>query len=187
MAARRSEPDGLPASDSSHLTGIFAHVSEQGSLLHVDWRIHTIGPRRACLYCLGAQYRSDAVLDRDGRLDDPDYIQGLSHDERERYARRNVFAFSLSVASHEVLQLIGLITGQQRVGGIGPQHYQAYPGEMEIEGPAHCRDDCDVWPLVASAHPLLDFPDEPPAPLAADEFRLPFASRIVDRFRRRWP
>lgn len=136
--------------------GIFALVSEQRKLVHVDWRIHTIGPGRACLYCLGAQYRSDAVLDRDGMLDDPDYIKGLGHQDRERYARRNVFAFSLSVASHEVLQLIGLITGQPRVAGKGPQHYHAYPGEMAIEGPMICNADCDIGPLAGMAYPLLE-------------------------------
>ena len=60
---------------------------------------------------------SDVSLDRSGKLDDPDYISGLSKGERARLSRRNVFAFSLSVASHEVLQLVGVITGHQRIGG----------------------------------------------------------------------
>jgi hypothetical protein len=70
---------------------------------------------------------SDVSLDRSGKLDDPDYISGLSKGERARLSRRNVFAFSLSVASHEVLQLVGLITGHQRIGGTGPQSYNAEP------------------------------------------------------------
>jgi hypothetical protein len=95
--------------------GIFALVSERGTLVHVDWRIHIIGPGRACLYCLGAQFRSDAVLDRDGRLDDPDYIQGLAHDERERYARRNVFAETLRYGAGSGLPLGGcLVWGCRR-------------------------------------------------------------------------
>ncbi|MGH9223533.1 MAG: hypothetical protein ACRD2W_07045 [Acidimicrobiales bacterium] len=49
-------------------------------------------------------------LDRDGKLDDLDYIASLSPADRERYARRNVLAFSLSVAAHEVLQLVGLVS-----------------------------------------------------------------------------
>ena len=67
--------------------------------------------------CLDALRMSDVSLDRSGKLDDPDYISGLSKGERARLSRRNVFAFSLSVASHEVLQLVGLITGHQRIGG----------------------------------------------------------------------
>src|SRR5581483_7810723 len=90
--------------------GILVRVHDD-RLLHVDWRVHTVGPEHACLYCLDAMRRSDVALDRDGLLDDPDYLKGLSQAERERYGRRNVFAFSLSVASHQVLQLVGLITG----------------------------------------------------------------------------
>jgi hypothetical protein len=101
--------------------GILARVTATGMLVHVDWTIQTVGPGRACMYCLGALLRSDAVLDRDGLLDDPDYIRGLTPADRERYQRRNVFAFALSVAAHQVLQLAGLISGQPRVGGVGPE------------------------------------------------------------------
>lgn len=131
--------------------GILARVSEQGELLHVDWRIQTVGPGRSCFYCQNALLRSDVALDRDGKLDDPDYIKGLSHEDRERYGRRNVFAFSLSVAAHEVLQLVGLTTGKTRVGGIGPQSYHAYPGIMQVQEPAYCTADCDITALTASA------------------------------------
>jgi molybdopterin-synthase adenylyltransferase len=137
--------------------GILARVTEIGTLAHVDWTIQTVGPERACLYCLAALLRSDAVLDRDGLLDDPDYIQGLSPAERERYMRRNVFAFSLSVAAHEILQLVGLISGNARVGGVGPQRYRAYPGVMEVEQSSACNDNCDVAPLTATAGVVAEF------------------------------
>jgi hypothetical protein len=132
--------------------GILARVSESGRLLHVDWRIHTVGPGRACLYCIDAIRRSDVALDRDGKLDDPDYVKGLSAADRERYGRRNVFAFSLSVASHQVLQLVGVVTGNPRIGGDGAQTYHAYPGVMDVESKLACHEDCDTGPLVANAH-----------------------------------
>lgn len=132
--------------------GILARVREDGRLLHVDWRIHTVGPERACLYCLDAVRRSDVGLDRAGMLDDPDYVRGLSAADRERYGRRNVFAFSLSVAAHQVLQLIGLVTGNRRVGGTGPQTYHAYPGVTEVVEASTCAADCDIAPLTAEAH-----------------------------------
>src|SRR5262249_14063850 len=132
--------------------GILARVREDGRLLHVDWRIHTVGPERACLYCLDAVRRSDVPLDRDGLLDDPDYIRGLSAADRERYGRRNVFAFSLSVAAHEVLQLVGMIAGNERIGGRGPQTYHAYPGTMDSCATEACAPECDIAPLTALAH-----------------------------------
>jgi hypothetical protein len=132
--------------------GILARVREDGRILHVDWRIHTVGPGNACLYCLDALRRSDVALDREGRLDDPDYLKGLSQADRERYGRRNVLAFSLSVAAHQILQLVGLISGNARVGGIGPQTYHAYPGEMTVRREGSCAADCDIPQLTAHAH-----------------------------------
>jgi len=131
--------------------GILAVVNDKKKLVHVDWRIHPVGPERACVYCVDAVRRGDPALDRDGKLDDPDYIAGLSPEDRARFSRRNVFAFSLSVASHEVLQLVGLVTGNARIGGIGPQHYHAYPGRMDVEAAKECDGDCDVREITASA------------------------------------
>ncbi len=140
----------IPAVDG----GILARTTDDGRPLHIDWRIHTVGPGRACLVCLGALLRSDVGLDRDGLLDDPDYIAGLSRAERERYGRRNVFPFSLAVAAHEVLQLVGTIAGSARVAGIGPQHYQAYPGVMVASATTECEADCEFRALTGTAPDL---------------------------------
>ncbi len=129
--------------------GIFAQVKEDGTPLHVAWRIHRVGPGQTCMLCLGALLRSDAGLDRDGKLDDPDYINGLSREDREKYNRRNVFTFSLSVAAHQVLQLIGMITGMPRIGGRGPQMYQAFPGQMNVLSITGCESDCDISELMS--------------------------------------
>ena len=71
--------------------GIFAKVKADGTPQHVTWRIHTVGPGRACMVCLGNLLRSDVALDREGKLDDPDYIAGLGEDEKTAVSRRNVF------------------------------------------------------------------------------------------------
>lgn len=132
--------------------GIIARVNKDGLPLHIDWRIHTVGPSNRCLYCLGALRRSDVSLDRDGFLDAPDYIDNLPVWEREKLgSRRNIFAFSLSVAAHQTLQFVGLVSGFSRVGGVGPQHYEAYPGRMSVEFSSLCDSDCDIDALVATA------------------------------------
>ena len=56
--------------------GILARVKEDGLPLHVDWRIHTVGPDRPCLYCIGALRRSDVALDREGQARRPRLHQG---------------------------------------------------------------------------------------------------------------
>lgn len=130
--------------------GIAARVKPDETPLHVDWRIHTVGPDNACLVCLGALRRSDVDLDMQGKLDDPDYIKGLPEADKVFFQRRNVFPFSMSVAAHEILQLVGLVTGLTRVGGTGPQMYHAYPGVMEVLDKS-CEPDCEFVSLTATA------------------------------------
>jgi hypothetical protein len=134
--------------------GIAARVTPDGRPLHIDWRIQTVGPGRACLACIGALRRSDVALDRDGKLDDPEYIAGLPEAERAALSRRNVFPFGMSVAAHQVLQMVGLVTGLERVGGIGPQMYHAYPGQMEVLEAGACEDDCEYDALTATGRDL---------------------------------
>jgi hypothetical protein len=51
------------------------------------------------------------------------------------------------------VQMVGLVTGLERVGGIGPQMYHAYPGCMEVREAA-CEDECEYQALTASAADL---------------------------------
>lgn len=119
--------------------------------IHVDWRIHTVGPERQCLVCLGALKHEEISLDREGKLDDPTYIKNLNGAFDHLTSRQNVIAFSMSLAAHEVLQFVGLVTGLTRIGGIGPQMYHAYPGCMEVKDPAKCMPDCEYNKLTSSA------------------------------------
>ncbi len=135
--------------------GIFAKVKADGTPQHVTWRIHTVGPGSACMVCLGNLRRSDVALDREGKLDDPDYIAGLGAEETAAISRRNVFPFSMSVAAHEILQLVGLVTGFQRIGGCGPQRYDAYPGTMKVDVGTMCEQDCEFTELEATAVDLV--------------------------------
>jgi tRNA A37 threonylcarbamoyladenosine dehydratase len=130
--------------------GIAAYVKPDGTPLHVSWRIHTVGPDNACMVCQDALRRSDIALDKEGRLDDPDYIQGLPPADQARFTGRNVYPFSLSVASHELLQIVGLLTGFERIGGTGPQSYQGYPGKMRVAHP-ECDEHCEFAALTATA------------------------------------
>lgn len=145
----------LNALSYSHLIpvidgGIIAKTNNDFPV-HVNWRIHTIGPERRCLVCLGAIKREEIALDREGKLDDPTYIQNLGEKFDHLISRQNVFAFSMSLAAHEVLQFIGLITGLSRIGGVGPQIYHAYPGRMDVKELDKCIPACEYNELTASA------------------------------------
>ena len=131
--------------------GICSSVKEDCMPQHVAWSIHTVGPDHTCMICLNALRRSDVALDRDGLLDNPDYVAGLSEEDKAAFSRRNVFPFSMSVAAYEVLQLVGLVTGLTRIGGVGPQSYDCYPGTMKVQKDAICDDDCEFTALTATA------------------------------------
>ncbi|SRR5216683_595797 len=133
--------------------GILARVRD-GRLLHVDWRIHTVGPGRPCLECIGAILPEEIQVDMTGGFDNPDYIAGLPQELLDVVSGRNVYAFSLSVGAHEILQFVGLVSGDDRVGGRGPQMYHAYPGEMRVDSESRCRAECDYSKLTGTAADL---------------------------------
>ncbi len=65
-------------------------------------------PGRGCLECL-KQYNSGLVsTEREGFLDDPSYIQGLSEDHSVK-RNENVFPFGVTTSGFEVQQLLSMV------------------------------------------------------------------------------
>ena len=148
----------LNALSYSHLIpvidgGIIAKIKNDRPV-HVDWRIHTVGPEKKCLVCLGALKRGEIDLDRRGMLDDQNYIRNMDENMKHLVSRENVFAFSMSLAAHEVIQFVGLVTGLTRIGGVGPQFYHAFPGRMEVSELERCDLECNYNELTSSAEDL---------------------------------
>jgi hypothetical protein len=133
--------------------GIYA-LADGDTFVHANWRIHTVGPGRGCLVCINALDRDDVSLDIAGKLDDPDYIKNLPKEKQDLLSRRNVFPFSMAVAAHEILHLVGCISGLERVAGVGPQVYHCYPGEMEVRRNCACEPDCGYQALTATCSDL---------------------------------
>jgi hypothetical protein len=133
--------------------GIYALVADD-TFVHANWRIHTVGPGRGCLVCIKALDRDAISLDIADKLDDPDYIKNLPKEKQELLSRRNVFPFSMAVAAHEVLHFVGCISGLDRVGGVGPQIYHCYPGEMEVHRDSVCEPACGYEALTATCSDL---------------------------------
>ena len=50
-----------------------------------------------------------------------------------------------------MLQFVGVVTGLERVGGVGPQTYHCYPGIMEVANGSSCKVDCEYEALTARA------------------------------------
>ncbi len=127
--------------------GIRVKVKHNGTLRSADWKAHVVTPGRECLECLG-QYDPGLVsAERDGYLDDPAYIENLPKDHDIK-RNENVFGFSLSVASLQILQMLSFIISPCGVSNIGEQNYHFVLGRMDVDH-GHCRDACPYPNLIA--------------------------------------
>ena len=69
-------------------------------LASAHWRAHIITPYHQCLRCNGQYNSSMVVMELDGSLEDPSYINNLT--PGEIVGNQNVFPFSLAVAGSEI-------------------------------------------------------------------------------------
>lgn len=128
--------------------GIRIEVTPHGRLRGADWRAHIAAPDRPCLACLG-QYDPGLVpVEREGHLDDPTYIQGLAATDPLR-RNENVFAFSASAASFELLQMFAMVIAPLGVGNMGAQFYHFVPGLLDEPRMTPCDAHCAYPPIIA--------------------------------------
>lgn len=119
--------------------GIMIEAALRG-MRGAHWRAHIAGPGRRCLECL-EQYDPGLVqAEREGLLDDPEYIRGLPEDHALR-RNENVFPFSMNVASFEVLQFIRMVVAPGGLADVGGEDYQFALGRHLRDYKA-CREEC---------------------------------------------
>ena len=125
--------------------GIMVSRTTAGRMRGADWRAHIAAPGRRCLECL-KQYNPGLVqMEREGRLDDPSYIQRLAADDPLR-RNENVFAFSLGCASLEISQFLSMVISPAGIANHGAQMYHMTTGALERD-----RLDCDPHCLYSGA------------------------------------
>lgn len=129
-----------------------------------EWSVRTAGPGRACLACVGTYDPSLVDLERRGLLDDASYLQGLNADHALR-RNENVFPFSMSLAAHEVLHLVALVTGLLGMHDLGDQRYHYNLRQMLVEDRV-CSVDCETNELIATGDSVY-----PPESFLRSSFR----------------
>lgn len=128
--------------------GITVKVNNRHSMLGADWKAHIAGPSRECLECLG-QYDPGLVsAEREGKLDDPTYISSLPYEHPVK-RNENVFAFSVSVASLQILQFLSMIISPLGISDIGKQNYHFVTGRMDVEENGKCEKKCPYTNIIA--------------------------------------
>lgn len=128
----------IPVIDGGILVKLHA---ESGQFEGAVWQAHSVGPERPCLQCLRAYGASDVALEQSGQLDNPSYIEGLPADHLLR-RNENIFPFSTSLASLEVLQFIEQATGIAHVNYFGTQRYSYNHACIRLDDEQHCREGC---------------------------------------------
>lgn len=120
--------------------GIKVKSTPNGTLRGADWKANIVGPGRVCLECLG-QYDPGLVqAEREGSLDDPHYIETLPNDHSAK-TNENVFGFSLSVASLQVLQMLSMVIAPSGYSNIGEQNYHFVTGRIDVHY-GKCKASC---------------------------------------------
>ncbi|MBY0482419.1 MAG: ThiF family adenylyltransferase [Chitinophagaceae bacterium] len=121
--------------------GILVRTSKDNTcMLGADWKAQTIGYDRPCLECLGQYSSTNAILEKGGYLDDPDYIKGMK-DKGSLDVHENVYAFSSHLASMEVLQMLNLFIAPSGIANIGQQMHHLVTGVTDIEH-KQCLSSC---------------------------------------------
>lgn len=128
--------------------GIEVRKNRLDKISAADWRAHTATISRPCLQCLGQYDAGHVQMEREGHLDDPSYIKGLAKDHPLK-TRENVFAFSLSCASLQVLQMLALVLAPLDQPNPGAQRYHFVGGFMEEPEFGNCHNECSFPQLIA--------------------------------------
>lgn len=135
--------------------GISVRTNRSGCMAAADWRAHVAVPGKPCLHCLGQYLASDVALEREGLLDDPHYIEGLSKDHHLK-ASENVFAFSIACGSLQMLQFLAMVVAPLGRSNIGSQRYHFVGGFMGNSVDETCHEECLMASITAigDIHPI---------------------------------
>lgn len=128
--------------------GILVRTNKRNTkIVGADWKAQTVGYDRACLECLGQYKTENAVLEKLGYLDDPNYINGLENSTFIE-AHENVFVFSSHLASLEVLQMLSLFIAPSGISDVGQQMHHFITGKMDVSENIKCHENCYFQTIV---------------------------------------
>ncbi len=113
--------------------------SRNGSLLSAHWRAHIVTPYHCCLRCNNQYNTSMVVMELDGSLENPSYVQNLP--KRDQNSNQNVFPFSMSAAAMEVNLMLRYIIAEDWWPIVKQQDYQFLTAESRTINEA-CRTGC---------------------------------------------
>lgn len=136
--------------------GVAVDAFPDGSgLRNAIWRSHVVRPGRPCMSCNGQLDLGLVQADKEGLLDDEDYIRGLGHDPRP--SRQNVSIFAMAAASGMLTQFVSYLVAPGGLPDPGPLRFSLSDHSLE-HLPHVSRPHCPVEVAEASGdtrYPLV--------------------------------
>ena len=134
--------------------GLTAFQNTDGSFRNAYWRSTLVRPGRPCLACLRQYDPAHVQIERDGSFDDPSYIANLPPGSPIR-RRKNVAAFSTSVAGALLHQFVSYVARPSGFGDPGPLRFSARDHTVERDTTL-CDGGCPYHSSVGCGDARLD-------------------------------
>lgn len=110
--------------------GLTLAVFPDGHMRSGSWRAHTLVPGRPCMLCTRQLNQADIQLDRQGLLDDPNYIEQSGREPDA--GAPNVAAYSASVSAALLAQFVSLTVHPGRRGVPLPLRYLLSTHSLQV-------------------------------------------------------
>ena len=101
--------------------GIAIDTFDDGTMRNATWRSHVIRPGRPCMSCNGQLNLATVAVERQGMLEDSQYISGLP--DQTIPGAQNVAPLSINVAASILAQYVSLSVAPGGIGDPGPLQY----------------------------------------------------------------
>ncbi|MCA9360055.1 ThiF family adenylyltransferase [Candidatus Nomurabacteria bacterium] len=141
--------------------GIGITKTKEHRLQSADWKAHAVGPEKICLLCMD-QYDTDEVtLERQGMLDDPEYIESLPDDHALK-RNENVIPFSLNLASLQIFHALRMMVKPLGISDVGNLNFHFVSGVIDVEHALECSKECLFSQNIAAGdkiskeYPVID-------------------------------
>ncbi|XYX63178.1 hypothetical protein ACAE71_03027 (plasmid) [Clavibacter nebraskensis] len=147
--------------------GIALDTFSDGRMRNGIWRAHTLVPGRPCMACLGQLAVGEIPLDKQGLLEDPEYIAGA---HREAPSRQNVATLSASVSAALLAQFVSLTAHPGQRGVPRALRYVLSTHSLE-------HSSAESGPFCPYENELAVGDQRTPIAETRDEWRVTVASR----------
>ena len=139
--------------------GIDLDTFHDGTMRNATWRTHVIRPGRACMSCNRQLDLGQLIPDKQGLLDNPDYIKGA--DQPARPQGQNVAPLSVSVSAGVLAQYTSFSVAPAGFGDPGPLQYTLSTHGL-LHRPYTTRPHCPVEPCEGAGDHRTQLTDRHP-------------------------